>query len=202
MELEQLARLRRMTRSFRADPIPAAVLEQILSIAVTAPSAGFTQGVEWVVMEGEAVGRFFAVATDPEFRAEPGAMAGLLEAPVILLPVADQTAYVARYGEPDKAASKLAGVAARGWPVPYWIVDAAFAAMLALLAAADLEVGALFFRLHAETAAVRQEFAIPEDRVLIGAIAVGYPADDAGPRGSPSRRSKRSVDDLVHRNRW
>lgn len=197
-----MIRHRKMTRAFEAAPLPTAALDRILELAASSPSAGFTQGVEWLVVEGEERERFFEVACDEEFLAAPGPMAGLLRAPVILLPVADPSAYENRYREPDKAGSSLARVPAADWPVPYWIVDAAFGVMAALLAATDAGLGALFFRLHGDPLEVRRAFAIPEGRLLIGAIAVGYRERAAGPRGSRGRRPRRPIEEIVHRNRW
>lgn len=94
------------------------------------------------------------------------------------MPIADPDAYVERYSSEDKAHSSLHGLPAASWPVPYWIVDAAFSVMLFLLAATDIGLGALFFRLHAPERDVLAGLGLPPDRVTIGAVALGYPADD------------------------
>ena len=76
------------------------------------PSAGKAQGWHLVVLEGADTARFWDVTLPPE-RRSGFAWPGLLDAPVIALPLADPEAYVRRYGEPDKAASGL-GRSARG----------------------------------------------------------------------------------------
>ena len=73
---------------------------------------------------------------------------GLRRAPVILLAYASAEAYVARYAEPDKAASGPGAPRASArhdaaeWPVPYWMGDAAFGVMTVLLCAVDAGLGA------------------------------------------------------------
>lgn len=193
---------RHMSRDFRDEPLPKGALGRVVEAAVRGPSAGFVQAVEWLVLEEAADRRrFFEATCDPAFLADPGEMAGLFRAPAVLVPAADAAAYAARYAEADKAASGLAGRPAETWQVPYWLVDAAFGVMLALLAAEDEGLGALFFRLHAEPAALEAAFGIPAGRAYIGAVALGLPGP-GGPAGSPARRSRRGVEELVHRGSW
>ena len=88
------------------------------------------------------------------------------------------------------------------WPVPYWYVDTAFAAMVALLAAVDEGLGALFFGQFEHEAAVQAALGIPADRRPVGTIALGYaaPADDRPSRSAA--RPRRPLDDVVHRGHW
>jgi nitroreductase len=166
-----------MTRSFLAEPVPAESLERVLDAAHRAPSAGSTKGVAWQAFQSEDErGRMWRAVCEVGFLAEPGDLAGLLHAGALLLPVADPSAYIERYGRPDKASSGLAGLSVDEWPVPYWIVDAAFAVMCALLAAENEGLGALFFRLHRPVEEVLESLGIPAGRVLIGAVALGVPA--------------------------
>ena len=81
----------------------------------------------------------------------------------------------------------------------YWDVDAAFAALLALLTAVDDGLGALFFRVF-EPDALRAEFAIPDRFAPVGTVAVGYPLAD---EPSPSLgRGRRPAAEVVHRGGW
>ena len=197
-----------MTRRYSSEPVPADVLDRVLGVAVRGPSAGFSQGVDLLVLEGPAQTRqFFEVTSDPEFLAGERALHGLLPAPVIVLPIGDPRAYVARYAEADKARSSLAGLAAEHWPVPYWLVDASFTVMLLLLAATDEGLGALFFRLHREPGPLLSALGVPEGRQVIGAVALGYetspvPPEATRPDASPARRVRRPVGEVVHRGRW
>jgi nitroreductase len=201
MEFEEVVRKRRMTRQFSPDPIPRELLDELLHAGTHAPSAGFTQGVDLVLLTSdEARSRFWHVTSDESWRDGEGS-AGLLAAPAIVLPVADPDAYAERYRDDDKATSALFSRNIDAWPVPYWLVDAAYASMLVLLAATAKGLGALFFQLHAAETTVCNALGIPGERRLIGAIAIGYPiGEELG--GSPSRRARRPFADVVHREGW
>jgi len=202
MEFEEVVRKRRMTRQFSPDPISQELLDELLNAGTRAPSAGFTQGVDLVVLTSEeARSRFWHVTSDESWRDRDKSSAGLLAAPAIVVPVADPEAYAGRYRDDDKATSVLFSRDVDAWPVPYWLVDASYASMLVLLAATAKGLGALFFQLHAAEAAVCLALGIPGERRLIGAIAIGYPiGEESG--GSPSRRARRPFADVVHREGW
>jgi nitroreductase len=201
MELSEVVARRTMTRHFRAEPIESSTLAAVLKAALRAPSAGFSQGLDLLVLQDAlARERFWRLSSSAQWRAGKQAR-GLLAAPVIVLPVADPSAYELRYREEDKVTSTLGGRAAPEWPVPYWLIDTAFAAMLVLLAAEDAGLGALFFQLHGEPDAVIQGLEIPTGRELIGAIALGY-RDAPDPRTSPSRRRRRGYEEVVHLDQW
>ena len=191
-----------MVRSYSDKPVPADVLDRVLGVALRGPSAGFSQGVDLLVLEGSQTQQFFELTSDPGFIAEPGPLSGLLRAPVIVLPLSDPAAYVARYSEADKAGSSLAGVPAQSWPVPYWLVDSSFAVMLLLLAATDEGLGALFFRLHRDPGPFLAALGVPEGKQVIGAVALGYEAPAGAVVGSPARRARRPASEVVHRGRW
>jgi nitroreductase len=197
MELREAIRRRRMVRRFDPRPLPPGVLDRILESATHAPSAGFSQGLDLVVLEGpEAVRWFWRATMDPGFdrpysSAEPAA---------IVLVLSDQQAYLRRYAEPDKAG--LGMDVAEGWPVPYWDLDAAMAVMLMLLTAVDEGVGAWYFGVFHGAEALLRELGVPPDRRLIGAVALGHPAADDRPSGSARTRPRRPLDEIVHRGRW
>ena len=177
VEFFDVALRRRMTRRFDPRPIPRDVLARIVAIAASAPSAGKSGGVELLVLESpDRRALFWELASDRAWRENGPESAGLLAAPVVIVPVADPEAYVARYARCDKESSGLHCLPADDWPVPYWTVDASFAAMLVLLAADDAGLGALFFRLHTPAQSLLTGLGLPENRVVIGAIAVGHPA--------------------------
>lgn len=195
MEFQAVVRRRKMVRSFADRPVPAPMLDRILANARRAPSAGFSQGWAFIVLEGrDQTDLFWEHTGDPEWRARPN-WPGLLRAPVIIVPVTDEQAYIDRYREPDK------GGGAEGWPVPYWLVDTSFAAMLILLSAVDAGLGALFFSVaHAEEA-LRSALGVPSGIRPIGAIALGWPDDQDRP--SPSlARGHLPAEAVIHRGRW
>ena len=200
MQFADAVRSRRMVRNFDARPVPPDVLERVLELAVRVPAAGNTQGLDLVVLVGpEETARYWD-ASLPAERRSAFPWPGLLHAPVLVIPVADPAAYVERYGEADKARSGL-GEGVERWPVPYWYVDSAFAAMVTLLAAVDEGLGALFFGQFGQEPAIKTALAIPEDRRPLGTIALGYAAEEQ--RASLSaRRPRRRLADVVHRARW
>ena len=133
---------RRMVRAFDTRPVEPEVARPVLDAARRAPSAGNSQGWVFVVLEGDDTRKFWDV-TLPEERRETFRWQQLLDAPVVILPLASREAYLARYSEPDKISTGLADPTR--WPVPYWQIDTAFATMLLLLAVEDEGLGALFF---------------------------------------------------------
>ncbi len=199
MHLEDAIRRRRMVRSFHHRPLPPGTLDHILELGLHAPSAGFSQGWAFVVLEGpEQTSRYWDT-TLPVERRDGFPWPGLLSAPALIIPLAHAQTYVDRYAEPDKASTGLGG-SADDWPVPYWLLDTAMSSMLMLLGAVDAELGALFFGIFDHEDALLTELGVPEGYQPIGTIAVGYPADDR-PSGS-TWRGRRPLDDVVHRGRW
>ena len=189
-----------MVRSYEDRPIAPDVLDRVLRHGLRAPSAGFTQGTELLVLEGrEQTEMFWSATLDPDWRARRGRQQGLERAPVIVLPMSHRQAYLDRYGEPDKAGLGMDDES--GWPVPYWDVDAGFAAMLLLLAAVDEGLGALFFGVFRGERELLDAFGVPAGFRPVGAITLGWPSADDRP--SPSlARGHRSVDEQVHRGGW
>jgi len=197
MELREVMRRRRMVRHFDPRPLPPEVLDRILHSATRAPSAGFSQGLDLLVLEGrDAVRGFWRATADPRFD-KPYSTA---EPPVIVLVLSDKQAYLDRYAAPDKAGLGMDTEA--GWPVPYWDMDAAMAVMLMLLTAVDEGIGAWYFGVFHGAGALLADLGVPEGRRLVGAVALGYPAADDRPSGSARTRPRRPPDQAVHRGRW
>lgn len=198
MDFSDVVRRRRMVRDYQDRPVGRQVLDAILGTATRAPSAGFTQGWSFVVLEGPDTERFWRhtlpAAERPSFR-----WPGLLRAPVLVLPLASRQAYLDRYAEPDKAGAGLEEE--DGWPVPYWQVDCAFATMLLLLAAVDAGLGALFFAIFRGEDDVLADLGVPGDHRPLGAVALGHPAADDRPSASLAR-GRRPLSEVVHRGGW
>ncbi len=189
-----------MTRSFRTEPLPDGLLDDLVDLASRSPSAGKTQGWHLVALEGSDTATFWDITLPPD-RRPTFRWQGLLDAPAILLPLADPRAYVDRYAEPDKSRSGL-GESTDAWPAPYWTIDAAMAVMALLLAAEDVGLGALFFGVFNGEVQLRAELGIPGDLDLLGAIALGFAADDATGGGRSAGRRRRPPDEIIHRSRW
>jgi nitroreductase len=199
MELDEAIRRRRMCRAFSSRPVPAAVVDRLLDRARRAPSAGNAQGWAFLVLDDEGSRqRFWRSGADPEWLASPDPP-GLLDAPVIVVPLCSSDVYLARYSEPDKLGHGLTSV--DKWPAPFWTVDVSFATMLLLLGAVEEDLGALFFGLRQGSEPMRREFGIPADWEPIGAIALGWPADRPGPAGS-AWRGRRKLEEITHRGHW
>lgn len=198
MEFQEVLRRRRMVRNYDPDrPVPAEIRERLLANALRAPSAGFSQGWAFLVLETpEERGRYWAATVTS---AEPDAwLRGMQRAPLIIVPLSHKQAYLDRYAAADKGWTERDGTR---WPVPYWYVDTGFAALLMLLTAVDEGLGACFFGVPVErTEALRSAFGVPVEYTPIGCISVGYRAPD---RRSPSlRRGHRPADEVVHRGSW
>jgi nitroreductase len=217
MEFQEVVRKRRMVRRYDAGrPVAPEVVDRMLANAVRAPSAGFSQGWAFLVLDDPAdVARFWSAATPPEGDAdaadagdaghaggsEPdGWLQGMTTAPLVVVPLSHKDAYLDRYAQADK------GWADRDesrWPVPYWHIDTGMAALLILQTAVDEGLGACFFGIPPERIdAFRAEFGVPASYMPIGAITVGHRVEDAGAKGSPTRRARRPADEVVHRGRW
>jgi nitroreductase len=199
MELTEAVRRRHMTRNFSAGPVPEGVVDQLLAAALRAPSAGNTQGRDFVVLSGaEQTRRYWEATTDEDWRAHSRRFAGLARAPVIVLPFADPEAYLARYRQPDKARPDGGKVE---WVVPFWWVDAAFATLTLLLGAADRGLGAAFLGNFRGEDALRSDLGVPPRFRWLGAVLLGQPASP-DPKSSSAARPRRSLEESVHRGGW
>ena len=196
MELRDVIRKRKMVRAYEERPLPAGVLDRVLESALRGPSAGFSQGFEFLVLEGkEQTSRYWAATLDRDHE-HPFPWPDLLKAPALVVCLSHKMAYLRRYAEPDKGWTDMDEAR---WPVPYWDIDTGMAAMLMLLTAVDEGLGACFFGAPRE--AVRDAFAIPEEYTPIGTIALGYAAPHDRPSRSVAGR-RRPASAVVHRGRW
>lgn len=194
MEFQDVVNKRRMVRSFADRIPPREAIERILANALHAPSAGFSQGWAFLLLDEPADVTLFWDTEWPPPRS--GSRTGITTAPALIVPLSHKQAYLDRYAEPDKGWTDRDE---SRWPVPYWHIDTGFAALLMLLTAVDEGLGALFFGLD-RVEAFRRAFGVPDAFTPIGAIALGYPAPDTP---SPSlKRGRRPVAEVVHRGRW
>ena len=197
-----------MTREFDVRPVDNDLIDGLVDLATRAPSAGKTQGWHLLVLCGAETSRFWDI-TLPVERRQGFRWQGLLGAPVIALPLADRSAYVRRYAEPDKARSGL-GNSADAWPTPYWTVDTSMAMMTLLLSAEACGLGALLFGVFNGETELRAELGIPGELDLLGALAIGWPKPGVGDEsgdGTPARgisdsRRRRRPGEVIHRGGW
>jgi nitroreductase len=196
MEFQDVVRKRRMVRNFTDEPVADGVIERIVEAGQHAPSAGFSQGVAYVVV------------TDPETRKTVGEIAGeagyveagfdpfISGAPVQVVVCTSERVYHDRYNEPDK---KPEGTEEIDWPIPYWHTDAGCSLMLILLAAVNEGLGTAFVGVH-DPAELQRLLGIPADSLPIGVAMIGHPAPDK--KSGSLKRGRRSLETVLHRERW
>ncbi len=188
-----------MVRRFDRRPVPPDVLDRVLDVGRRAPSAGFSQGLELLVLDTpETVAEFWELTRDPASGWEDETLES--GPTVIVIPLPDAGRYLARYAEPDKAGLGMDVEA--NWPVRFWEVDAAMAAMLILLAAVDEGLGGWFFGITHGERALLDRFGVPGRLRPIGIIGLGFRAPDESPSGSWTTRARRPLAEQIHRNGW
>jgi nitroreductase len=134
MEFQDVVRRRRMIREYAETPVDPAFVDRALANAVRAPSAGFSQGWAFLVLDQPAgIEKFWEVTTTPGELPDSW-LRGMTKAPVVIVPCSSKAAYLNRYAEPDKGWTDLDEAR---WPVPFWHMDAAMASLLILLTAVD-----------------------------------------------------------------
>lgn len=203
MEYAEVVRRRRMVRRFADRPLPPDVIERILTSALRAPSAGFSQGWEFLVLTDEADRNRFWPFVPNQTAHTPD----MMNAPLVVVPLAHKAAYLERY--PSLPSDEF-------WPAPYWFVDAGMASLLMLLTAVDEGLGAFFFwimapasrdkddpeAIPAHLVAFRAEFGIPEAYAPVGAIAIGYRPDDLAPQPTDTAERRRDPREVFHRGQF
>ena len=188
VEFSDVVRRRRMVHVFQDRPVAADLIDRLLDVARRGPSAGFSQGTDFLVLDDpESLGRFWELTEDPRFPREPDE----LEAapPVLVIALADPGRYLERYSRPDKIAFGLDRSDA--WPVKFWDTDTAAACVLMLLAAADVELGGRYSGIRYGEAEVRRWLGIPDDCNGIGGSRSRVRGSRRALRGSALSLSRR-----------
>jgi nitroreductase len=192
MELRDAVRRRRMIRSYDPDrPVARETLERMLDLAIRAPSAGYTQGWRFLILDDITSRARFWAATGAE---PPDKWRVRMErAPALVIFFSDRRAYLERYAEPDKGWTDRDE---SRWPVPYWHIDTGMAAMIFLLAAQDEGLGACFFGVPPDRwPALFAAFNVPEGLAPVGVVSVGSPAPDL--RSPSLRRGRRELAEVL-----
>lgn len=192
MELRDAIRRRRMIRTYdSARHVPRELVEDLLDLAIRAPSAGHTQGWRFLVLDTPLARDAFWAATSD---GPPDSWLRRLQtAPTLVIFFSDRLAYLDRYAEPDKGWTDRDE---SRWPVPYWHVDTGMAAMIFLLGAVEAGLGACFFGVPPDHwPALFSAFNVPEGLAPVGVVSLGHPAPD---RRSPSlKRGRRPLTDVL-----
>jgi nitroreductase len=193
VEFTDVVRKRRMVRSYDpAKPISRAVLDRLLELAIRAPSAGFSQGWHFLVLDTAADRDRFWDATTAGDDPDPW-LRGMQSAPALIVALSDKDAYLDRYAAPDKGWTDRDE---SHWPVPYWDIDTGMASLLILLGAVDEGLASCFFGVPPERhQTVRTAFDIRAGLGIVGVISLGHGMPD---RRSPSlKRGRRPVTEVV-----
>ncbi|HEX3722858.1 MAG TPA: nitroreductase family protein [Nitrolancea sp.] len=197
MEFAELVRKRRIVRHFKTDPIEMTAIDRILDLARRVPSAGFTQGQDFIVVTDPAQRREVARLCGEEAHYEKSfGHRWISEAPVQIIPCANEGAYHRRYQESDKVGPDGQE---HDWPVPYWVMDTGCSVMVLLLAVVDEGLAAGYAG-FLDLPGARELLGIPEDVIPVGVIPIGYPDQDIP---SPSlKRGRKAMQAIVHKERW
>ncbi len=188
-----------MTRSFTRDGVDADLVDTLVALAYSAPRAGNTHGIEFLILESSKVDDYWKTTFSDKSRGD-FPWPNLFNAPVLILIWVDPQRYVERYSEGDKRKSGL-GRGASAWQTPYWWVDGGMAAMTILMGAEARGLGALFFGLFDHEENVKAKFGVPQGFKAIGAIALGHASTEQR-RSKSLDRPKREFDEAMHRGYW
>ena len=194
MEFRELLKRRRMVRHYTDERVPRDVLERIVATVRRAPSAGFSQGQRLLVVDDPAV---LTQLGEDDASAEP--WFGSAAAHVIVL--TREQDYHDRYQSPDKLQDGDEIV----WPVPFWFVDGGAALMLVLLGAIDEGLASAVYGVQVEDEPRwRELLGIPDDLRIVAGVTIGHGAPDPewSKRTSRATQRRRTIDELVHWNRW
>lgn len=196
MDFKQVVYKRRMVRNFTDSPVHLGSLERILDIARRGPSAGYTQGQDFIVVTDLKLRATIAEMCGEAYYVEKGFDPFISKAPVLVIPCTSEAAYHRRYQEPDKVGDDSTEI---DWPVPYWYMDGGCAVMLVLLAAVNEGLAAGFSGVW-DLDKLRTLLNIPSEVTPLGVIPIGHPAPD---KPSPSlKRGRRQKESVIHQEGW
>ncbi|MBO0810445.1 MAG: nitroreductase family protein, partial [Microlunatus sp.] len=118
MEFAEVVRRRRMVRDYdTARPLPDGLLDALVDVALRAPTAGFTQGVSFLILDRPAdLDRFWAATTEPGGQPDSW-LRGMRTAPGLILVLTSADAYFDRYAQADKGWTERS---TEPWTAPYW----------------------------------------------------------------------------------
>lgn len=173
MEFDKVIAKRHMVRSYQDRPVEEEKVQKILENAHQAPSAGFKQPQEFILVRDSQVKKALAHAALDQMY--------IAEAPVVIVVCSDTSRPAERYGR-------------RGVEF-YSVIDGAFAAMIILLTAVDEGLGAGFVGAF-DDAQVSRVLGLPDRVRPIGIMPIGYPAEE------PRDLERIPLERIVHHDRW
>jgi nitroreductase len=173
VEFDDVIRKRRMVRAYQDRPVDDAIVQKILAHAHQAPSAGFKQPQEFIVVRQPEIKRALGRAAFDQMY--------LAEAPVVIVVCADTSRPAERYGK-------------RGREF-YSVIDGAFAAMIILLTAVSQGLGCAFVGAF-DDAQVARVLGMPRHVRPIGIMPIGYSAE------APEQYDRIPLERIVHEDGW
>jgi nitroreductase len=198
MEFSDVVRARRSIRAFAPRRPPHDLIDALVDTARRAPTAGFSQGIDFLVIDAPTeLEAFWALTAEPEASSAP-----VIDEtpPIVVLVLSDPETYILRYSADDKIEFGLDDRDA--WPVRFWDVDAGMAAMQLQLAAVDAGLATWFFGIAHGEQDLRDRWGVPENREIVGVIALGYRSEGEVAVGSATTRRRRPLEEQLHRNSW
>ena len=192
---------RRACRSFLKRSVPEGLILDLVDKARRTPTAGNSQGVEFLILHKEnEVKEFWDVSLKGKDKKKFG-FPGLLKAPVLVIPLGVPSLYINRYKEEDKNNTDL-GKGIKEWKVPYWLTDAAFSTMALQLLAIENGLASCFIGLFDREERIKENFSVPETREALGVLIMGYPDFENEVTGRSQKRKRRPLEDVVHLGKW
>src|SRR5262249_16176832 len=91
VEFSDVIKRGRMVRAFPEEPLPDGTTGRLLRAANRAPSAGFSQGQSYLVLEGGETAKLWALFGDAFAE---GTFAKLPNAPLVIIPLANRDTYL------------------------------------------------------------------------------------------------------------
>ena len=192
---------RRACRSFLKHSLPEGLILDLVDKARRTPTAGNSQGVEFLILHKEnEVKEFWNVSLKGKDKKKFG-FPGLLKAPVLVIPLGVPSLYINRYKEEDKNNTNL-GKGIKEWKVPYWLTDAAFSTMALQLLAIENGLASCCIGLFDREERIRENFSVPETHEALGVLIMGYPDFENEVTGRSQKRKRRPLEDVVHLGKW
>ena len=221
MDIIEAIESRRSIRAFTPDPVPRDVLKKLLEIAVRAPSTDNTQPWEFAVVTGVALDELKRALSDKMGAVTPSEFTPDIPFPILTY----QPPYLDRSKKQGRKVFQSLGIARDDWPKrmewyrfmarfmdapagiivyverylgAYAILDAGLFLENLMLAAMSCGLGTctqMAVVLYPEI--LRRALSIPESKLILCGVAIGYPDEDA-----PVNRFRSEREPLEAFARW
>jgi nitroreductase len=179
--MHEIVASRRSIRKYTDEPVDEATVDALLESARLAPSGNNTQPWHFIVVRDPAIRKALATASHDQ--------QWMLTAPVFIACVADIRARIT--GDAPLQIDELSP----RFEVKQIIRDTSIAIEHIVLEAADRGLGTCWIAWFGQQE-IRPILGIPSDKFLVAILTVGHPAEE------PKPKSRKRLDQIVHRERW